>query len=292
MISRTKKSQKAKPRSNFLNRAQRKALKESLMDRYSKDFGLRNPELVQKMICDFFKGAQEINSKTLADLEHRIKRAIIKGKSEEEIREERVAQETQEEQRRKATEAEEVEDPVEGVRDAVLTKIEMERRRKVVEGDLGLDYLDGILEEEMGLMSKNLQRTRLKNYLEEQKGRIEQKTKVLGQKIVKQELDLQKEEKEERRRRELAEQKKYEEAIREKIRDEELEREAEEREKEKEKKRTREVQDKIIRARRDQLDRQKRKEEAENQKLVQAIKEDLALQKRKEEERFQVGVTR
>jgi hypothetical protein len=296
MISRTKHTKTRKPRSNFLNNAQRKALKESLLDRYKKDFGLKNPELVQEMVEDFFRGKNEVNSKTLAELERQIRRVIIKGSG---VREGHAKRRRKEDQRRESQREEAKErggheshleevDPVDGLRNAILSKIDMERRARVVNGDLNLDYMDDMLEEEMGLMSKKSQRSKLKNYLEEQEKRIENQTKILGQKIVKEELDLQRKEKEELLARQREEEKNYERAIREKIRADELEKEAEEKEREIQKKKTRKVQDRIIRDRREQLQKEKEKSEQENQKLVEAIKADLEHQKQKEEQRFRV----
>ena len=291
MITRTRNSKKAKTRSNFLNTAQRKELKRSLIDRYVKDFGLRNPQMVKDMVDKYFRSKIEVNSKTLQKLENSIKRAIIRGSSQVE---EKVQREKSKEESVKRESENQMtisnEDPMMALKTAVLNKIEHERRQKVVNGDLELDYMDGILEEEMGLMGKNMQRSRLKEYLEEQEKKIQHKTKVMGQKMIRQELDLQKEEKERRRQRKREDEKKYENAIREKIREEEEEQRKEDIRKEEEKKRTRKKQDRIIRDRREKLMREKHKEEEENQKIVEAIKEDLEYQKLKEEKRFRVKI--
>lgn len=293
MITRSKKVTRAKPRRNFLNKSQRKELRLNLIDRYTKDFGLRHPEIVKEMVNSFFKSSQELNSKTLSSLEQRVKRAILRGKSEESMGEKRRESQVQQTLQNKLSSEDrkdsmENQDPLNGLRNAVLNKIENEKRQKVVNGELGLDYLDGILEEEMGLMSKNSQKARLKSYLEEQERIIQNRTKVLGQKMVRQELDLQKKEKNEKRAWEQEENKKYEIAIREKIReDQEKKRQKDLREQE-EKKRTRKLQDKIIQDRRQNLRLEKEKEEQENQKLVEAIKMDLEYQNKKEQELFKV----
>jgi hypothetical protein len=289
MITRKRTSKKSKTRSNFLNSAQRRELKRNLIDRYVKDFGLRNPGLVKEMVENFFRSKTEVNSKTIQALERSVKRAVIRGSSKEE----KISQHEEREKEvesRQSNEHMEIanEDPMNALKTAVLGKIEQERRQKVVSGDLQLDYLDGILEEEMGLMSKNMERTRLKDYLEEQEKRIQNKTKILGQKMIRQELNIQKDEKEKRKNRRLEEEKKYENAIREKIREEEEEQRKEDIRREEQKKRTRKKQDKIIRERKEKLLAQKKREEEENEKIVEAIKEDLKYQKRVEEERFRV----
>lgn len=294
MISRSRKAKKAQPRSNFLNKAQRKELRKSLIDRYTKDFGLAQPELVRRMVADFFASGRPVNSGSIADLEKQIKRAVIRGKGDQRPQRgaEKRASDLSESQGEGETEEQERVEPMQQFKRAVLDKIEGEKRRKVVEGTLGLDYLDGILEEEMGLMSKNAERTRLKEYMEEQEKAIQHKMKVLGQKMVKQELDLQKREKEAKSEHQRQEDKRYEKAIREKIRAEEEERRREEQRKKEEKKRTRKVQDKIIRERRERLREMEEKEEAENRELVRAIKEDLKCQEEREKQRFKVGLTR
>ena len=293
MITRSKKVNRAKPRRNFLNKSQRKELRLNLIDRYTKDFGLRHPDIVKEMVNSFFKSNQELNSKTLSSLEQRVKRAVLRGKSEESEYERKRESKKEEIMQRKISsedrrELTQNQDPLMGLRNAVLNKIEIEKREKVVNGELGLDYLDGILEEEMGLMSKNGQKARLKNYLEEQERLIQNRTKVLGQKMVRQELDLQKFEKNEKRAKEEAENKKYEIAIREKIREDEEKKRLNDIKKEEDKKRTRKKQNKIIQDRRENLRLEKEKEELENQKLVEAIKQDLEYQKKKEEDLFKV----
>ena len=73
-----------KPKSiknDFLNPDQRKELKKRLIEKFTKTYGLCNPKLIQDEVESFFAKNEQLNQKMLADLETRIKKAVLKFKS-------------------------------------------------------------------------------------------------------------------------------------------------------------------------------------------------------------------
>lgn len=95
MITRTTSTQVPAPKQDFLNPSQRRELKNKLLDKFTKFFGLSSPAVVSAMIDDFFKSGVQVNSKTLAELERNIKAECLKHKTnDQKLKAEPVPQQT------------------------------------------------------------------------------------------------------------------------------------------------------------------------------------------------------
>ena len=70
-------------KNDFLNPNQRKELKKRLIEKFVKIHGLCNPKLVHDEVEEFFAKNEQLNQKMLADLETKIKKAVLKFKSNE-----------------------------------------------------------------------------------------------------------------------------------------------------------------------------------------------------------------
>lgn len=78
MITRTKSLQKTAPKSDFLSTAQRQDLKSKLVDKFTKLYGLSCPSYVKQELDAFFSAGGPVNSKTLSELEKKIRAECFK----------------------------------------------------------------------------------------------------------------------------------------------------------------------------------------------------------------------
>ena len=78
MITRGLRPVLSAPKKDFLNPAQRKELARSLKDRLTKSFGLAFPGFVAEEVDAFLASQQPVNAKTLAELETRVKKGVLR----------------------------------------------------------------------------------------------------------------------------------------------------------------------------------------------------------------------
>ena len=302
MISRTVKRTKRPIRKNFLNKAQRKALSESLKDRFVKDFGRRNPACVRNMIDAFFNSGNPINSESVKILEKDIRRAVIEGadsrqngrqnnKKDSVTFQKKVEEASDQEYTQTATFGNETSSG--DLRPTLLNYLDGEIKAKIESGEMGLNMLDGMIEEEeMGCMNtvKGMRKQRLRNYMELQQREIRGRTKALGHQLVRDELDKQMEELEQKKQNEERDEADYVDAMNKLLEETEKEKENERLRKDAERIRRRAKEDKVIMQRQAYIEKDMMREKAKDLKLVGVIAKDLENQKKMEEQRAIVRI--
>lgn len=301
MIVRGTKKRRAAPRKSFLNPAQKKALKNQLIDRYTKSFGLSQPQVVSECVNTFFKSRKQINQETLATLERKTRQAVISanqgnsrnpGQNKQKPRDvKRVSGSGAVSEHDRAIFENEEEAGLESnpnsreneLKRQVYQMIENQTREDVVNGTQGLDALDGILEAELGLQSKKNPTLRLKRYLDRQEKELQHVSRKLAHKIVQKELDQQVKEKQNIKKAKLAEETEYVQATNKMMNQHRRLKSAERKKKLEDKAKLRDMQLRIVAQRQAKIDREKRESDEQDRLLVRSIQKDL-----REQEKIQI----
>lgn len=72
----------AKPRKDFFNESQRGDLKRKMMDRYAKQFGKSNKDIIKQEIDQFFDNGAEVNSSSIYFLQQKLQKMFAKEADE------------------------------------------------------------------------------------------------------------------------------------------------------------------------------------------------------------------
>ena len=270
-----------------------------MIDRYTKSFGLSQPQVVAECVNTFFKSKKPINQGNLAALERRARQAVIaanrggnQGSGQVELRGRDGGRHSQnnQDQGEPIFENEE-EAPLESasntresqLRRQVHQMIDNQTRQDVVNGTQGLDALDGILEAELGLQTKKNPTLRLKRYLDKQEKELQHVNRKLAHKIVQKELDQQVREKQNIKRAKLAEEAEYVQATSQMMDQHQKLKVAERKKRLEDKEKLRDMQLRIVAQRQAKIDREKRQSDEQDRFLVKGIQEDL-----REQEKIQI----
>ena len=255
MITRTRSAPKVAPKSDFLTTAQRKDLHSKLLDKFTKLYGLSCPGQVKAEVDRFFASGAKINSKTLAELEKKIRAESLKYKSNAPSKAnapvcQNTAQATVEDlkQTKEKTSTEE--------------DFSAPAKAKATEDDEEEPEVDEI--------------AFYKNYIAKQEKEIEAKRKQLQQKSVKSQLDQQLSRKEQVKSQIKKMEEGYAECEKQQImmanqRAEEIAQKARE-----DKNKLLEMQKKILEERTKQINQEKEKEKEVQNKITACLREDLS----------------
>lgn len=168
----------------------------------------------------------------------------------------------------------------------VYNMIERRTRQDVVDGTQGLDALDGMLEEELGLGKQQNPTLRLKEYLDKQEQEMKNINRKLAQKMVQQELDEQVKEKRQRHGAKREEDAEYVRASEQMMECHRRRKSAEHKKMLEDKAKLRNMQLKIVDRRKAKIQHEQRISDEQDRQLVRGIQEDLAAQKTIQVERI------
>lgn len=253
---------KAKPKAvkdNFLSEAQRHELRKKLIDKYVKTVGLCNPQIVVDEVDRFFATNDQINQKTLMDLESKIKKAVLQYKSNAVVKKEPSEQALYAQNPQQVKIVDESQDQPQCEK---VPNKNLPRALTDLENDQDWDNI--------GLYQA---------YILKQEKELEKKRKALEQKAIRAQLDNQVKEKEQKNGEIGTEHQSYVEMEKEQYDRFQKHQEEIRQQKEKEKKGIFDMQTKMIEARNIQLEKEKKIQDEIDKKIMQSIETDLAKQR-------------
>lgn len=252
MITRCTSAQRPSPKQDFLNPSQRKELKRKLLDKFTKLYGLSCPSVVSSEIEKFFSSNIQLNSKTLSELEKQIRSECIKHKTNSQKLKAAVNS-------KGAGSNVKFEEPVEedfaAPPSKKVSKIELDDDEENEEFNEVAFY---------------------KNYLAQQEKDIENKRKILQQKSVRAQLNMQITQKCEENQENKKKEELYAQHEQRKILEAEARAEMMATKAKAEKQKLLEMQHKILEERTAKLALEKEKEKALDLRITTCLKEDLS----------------
>ena len=243
---------------DFLNEAQRSELRKKLTEKYTKLFGLCNPKVVHDEVDHFFSKNIQLNQKNLVELENKIKRVVLKYKSNSN------KNENKETQNQKINESQPIFE--------IIEENQNDCQKGTLKSKLPTDLQN--LEEDdwdnVGLYQA---------YILKQEKELEKKRKLIEQKALRAQLEDQIQNKEKKQKEVKSEHESY--VNLEKQQHEGYVKSQEQTlvQKEKEKKDIFDMQTKMIVARNAQLEKEKKIQDDIDNKIMKSIESDLAKQR-------------
>ncbi len=260
MITRSLKTTKTRKKRDFLNAAQKKQLKNMLIEKFTKLYGLANPKAVRETVEKFFKSKKNVNSKNLLKLEEQVKKEALRYKSKT----------TKPEQKKTGQITETV--PQEVVESQIEQEGQQQKFEPRNEDDSDCTGNESQAEnwDTIGMYQA---------YITKQEKELEKQKKKLKQKALKSLLDNQIKDKSLKKTKFSQEIESYataEQIMQQKYLEKEQERESE---LEKNKQKLMEMQKRIIKEKENRVELKRLKEQQADEQIMKCIKDDLAKQK-------------